>query len=414
MPHPGETRACIGCGEGRVTPLLDLGLQPPSNRYRRADAVDDAAHPLKLGQCHTCALVQLEDPMPPDMVRSRFAWLTYNEPEAHLDDLTTQISRLAGVDTAASAIGLTYKDDTTLARLARRLGLRTRRLEPLGDLGIRDENSGLETLQAAIDRPRMDAVIERGGRAELLIVRHVLEHAHRPLDFLAAIMPLVAADGYLVIEVPDSRNFLQAQDYSFVWEEHTAYFTRHSLSALLVSAGLEVVAMLDYPYPYENSLVAIARVRAPAHGLGRSAWLPLPADEWARGAAFGRAFDGSRRRHRDRVEELNAEGVRIAVFGAGHLAAKFINFHGLAPQIACVIDDNPHKQGLVMPGSGVPIRPSAVLDEGTIDLCLSALNPESEARVAAKWPRLAAQPSAFRSIFALSGRSIAALPGRVA
>ena len=113
-----DSRACIGCLVGRVAPLLAFGRQPPSNDYRLAGAADAAAHPLSLGQCSDCALIQLDDPMPPDMVRSRFPWLTYNEPEDHLDRLTARVSRLAGIGVGSSAMGLTYKDDTTLARLS--------------------------------------------------------------------------------------------------------------------------------------------------------------------------------------------------------------------------------------------------------------------------------------------------------
>jgi cupin fold WbuC family metalloprotein len=401
-----SSRACIGCLVGRVEPLLGFGRQPPSNDYRPAGAADTAAHSLNLGQCSNCALIQLDDPMPPDMVRSRFPWLTYNEPEDHLDRLTERVSHLAGIGAGSSAMGLTYKDDTTLARLSRCVGLRTRRIDPRSELHIGVEKPGLETLQAAFDGPRVDAIAAHGGRADLLIARHVLEHAHRPLAFIDAISKLVGPAGYLVIEVPDSRKFLDAHDYSFVWEEHTIYFTPYSLAALLSRAGLDVLEMIEYPYVYEDSLVAIARIRHSA--IQPDPITRIPADEWARAAAFGRAFDRTRLGLRNQLARLKADGMRIAVFGAGHLAAKFINFHGLSAYIACVIDDSPHKQGLVMPGSGIPIVSSGVLDDGKIDLCLSALSPESERRVMTKWPRLARDPSAFRSIFALSDRYIGA------
>jgi hypothetical protein len=55
---------------------------------------------------------------------------------------------------------------------------------------------------------------------------------------------------------------------------------------------------------------------------------------------------------------------------------------GLEKLVECVIDDNPHKQNLLMPGSRLAIQGSAAL--ATIDLCLLSLNPESEQRVLAK------------------------------
>jgi len=90
------------------------------------------------------------------------------------------------------------------------------------------------------------------------------------------------------------------------------------------------------------------------------------------------------------------------VFGAGHLAAKFLNLFDLQDLVYCVIDDNPHKLGLRMPGSGVPVRPSSVLIDEKIDLCLLSLSPESEKKVIADKQAYVDQGGQFRSIFTLS------------
>jgi hypothetical protein len=77
---------CLSCG-GTVGLLVDFGMQPPSNRFEQPTATQPERHRLQLGQCGSCALLQLIDPMPPSMAKSRFEWLTYNEPEGHLDRL---------------------------------------------------------------------------------------------------------------------------------------------------------------------------------------------------------------------------------------------------------------------------------------------------------------------------------------
>ena len=74
----------------------------------------------------------------------------------------------------------------------------------------------------------------------------------------------------------------------------------------------------------------------------------------------------------------------------------------MADLIACVIDDNPHKQQLRMPGSGLPIIGSAALADRAIDLCLLSLSPESEQRVLEAKKDFRAGGGEFRSIFALS------------
>jgi hypothetical protein len=102
------------------------------------------------------------------------------------------------------------------------------------------------------------------------------------------------------------------------------------------------------------------------------------------------------------LSRLQHDGGRVALFGAGHLAVKFLNLFGLKDLVYCVIDDHPDKAGLCMPGSGLPVRPSSVLIEERIDLCLLALSPESERKVIAARHDYASRGGRFRSIFASS------------
>src|SRR4051812_13784346 len=89
---------CLGCGGASVATLVNFGLQPPSNRFVPVGRSDLDAHPLCLGQCNMCGLVQLIEPMPIAMVRSRYPWLRYSEPEAHLDAVVSRLCGLVGAD----------------------------------------------------------------------------------------------------------------------------------------------------------------------------------------------------------------------------------------------------------------------------------------------------------------------------
>ncbi len=396
---------CLGCGADRTEQRLDLGPQPPSNRFLRSVDEPVPVHPLVLVQCARCGLVQLADPMPVEMVRSRFEWLTYNEPEGHLDRLVDRLAeRIAQAGLVApTVVGVTYKDDSTLARIARRgLGV-TRRLDPGADLGIDDPLASLETFQQALTPVRARELAARHGRADVLIVRHILEHAHDPGAFLDACSELTQPGGLVVFEVPDSSTFLDACDYSFLWEEHICYFTPGTLHGLLGARGLDGVETLVYPYALENSLNAIVVNR-------RGAVQPPAADdrELERGRRFGAAFAGRRGECRGAIESLAADGTRVAAFGAGHLAAKFINFNGVADLLDGVIDDNPNKQRLFMPGSRLPIIGSAAMADPALGACLMSLSPESEQKVVAAKQAYVERGGRLLSMFACSPRSLEA------
>lgn len=393
---------CIGCGAAQVGSLLDFGPQPPSNRFERAGAPEHDAHRLELGQCGACGLLQLLAPMAPAMAKSRFAWLTYNEPEGHLDRLVGRLRALPGIGPAARIVGVTYKDDSTLARFNKLGYADTYRYDPAADLGLDDPCAGLESIQAAFDAAAAARLAQRHGKADLLLVRHLLEHAHAPRVFLDALRLLVKPGGYLLFEMPDCAKFVRACDYPFLWEEHIAYFCAPTLAALVHAAGLELRETIVHPYPLEDSLLAIVRNAPPAAAPAAD---PAARDALlAEGREFARRFPEVRERLRTLLGGWGKAGRRVALFGAGHLAAKFANLYGLGGRLECVIDDNPHKQALLMPGSRLPVRGSAEL--AGIGLCLLTLNPESEQKVRAKYQAYLERGGRFLSIFALSPASV--------
>src|SRR5262249_39880708 len=202
-----------------------------------------------------------------------------------------------------------------------------------------------------------------------------------PPDFIEALKRLTPPTGYIVVEVPDCSRALDGCDYTTIWEEHTLYYTPETFAAGFPLAGLDVVRTENYPYPFENSLVAIA---TPNGGASRT--FPAPgtvAAEQQRSRTFGGRFAAIRGKIRAALEANRKRGP-IALFGAGDLAWPWVRVFGVEDVIDCVIDDNPHKRGLFMPGSRLPIVGSSALAERGIRLCLLSLNPIGEQKVVEK------------------------------
>jgi hypothetical protein len=64
-----------------------------------------------------------------------------------------------------------------------------------------------------------------------------------------------------------------------------------------------------------------------------------------------------------------------------------------------VVDDNPHKRGMFMPGSHLPIYESQfILDKG-IKLCLLTVSSAGEEKVLEKNQEFIKRGGAFKSIF---------------
>jgi len=387
--------------EERVEVLRNFGPQPISSRFTRQPGDDTFRQNLRLALCRKSGLVQLAETFPPEELRPRVPWITAFEPEGHLDDLADVIASLPGLTSDSVVAGYSSKDDTTLRRLSERGFTNQWRLDPATDLGILDPCAFVETFQLQFIAGTAAGAADLRGQPKLFFVRHVLEHSYDLAGFLRAAGDVVTADGYVVFEVPDCTRALDSLDYTTLWEEHSVYFTPLTFREALQAANLEPIFSNVYPHPFENCMVAVCQKRE----VGRK---EIPeadlAAECERARRFAAKFPGLTSALREGLQKMRESGSRMALFGAGHLAVAFLSLHNLGDFFEFVVDDNPHKSDLFLPGSDLPIRKSASLIDERVDICLLSLNPESEEKVISKNQSFLAAGGKFLSIFPASDR----------
>ncbi|MBI2437468.1 MAG: SAM-dependent methyltransferase [Lentisphaerae bacterium] len=419
---------CYLCRSQAVRSLLEFKRQPVCNRFLTDPLAAQYRHDLVAGQCGGCGLLQLLNPVPAKELMSPYEWITYSEPEGHLDKLADILAALPGLTPQSVIAGISFKDDSILRRLRERGFTNSWRVSPEVDAGIVEKRAGIETLQDRLTPEQAEIILRHHPPADLLIMRHVWEHALQPRRTITAVRQLLNLSrsppatlarsdcglgqrdpgGYLVLESPDCSRALANGDYTTLWEEHQMYFTPVTFRAGLSWVGLELLRLECFPYPFENSLVAIARfppVETECER-GQVPELPALAAELERAGAFAQAFPGARARIRNLLTAHRAQGGRIAVFGAGHLACAFINFLELKELVECVVDDHPRKKGLFMPGSALPICGSEELLKRRITLCLLSLSPESEDKVIERQQAFIQQGGRFASIFPASKHAL--------
>lgn len=395
---------CLLCKTNEVRLLLDLGEQPICNRFLTKPDAEEAMFPMCIGQCVTCGLVQSIIPVAAEELRPRSDWITYNEPEGHLDRLADTIAALPGLTNNSTICGISFKDDSLLRRLRERGYLRTWRLDPQGDLGATGAGVGVETIQDCLNKVTCARITQSRGKADVVIARHIWEHTADPARFIDALRGLMTPSGHLVLEIPDCERALASHDYSTVWEEHSLYFTPSTFRHGASLCGLSIEHYDCFPYTLENSLVAISSF-APERSHAKLSETLLEAEK-QRAIEFSAALPTQREKIGGWFARFREKQGKIAILGAGHLACTFVNLLELKDYIDCLVDDNPQKRGLYMPGSRLPIYESRALIERNIKLCLLSVNAESEDRVIEKNKAFTDAGGIFHSIFPASKHAL--------
>ncbi|MGB9171664.1 MAG: hypothetical protein WCC35_08725, partial [Bradyrhizobium sp.] len=92
---------CRVCCVGPVEGTLALGRQPVSSHFAARDR-HIVTHDLSLGVCLACGVVQLVEPFPFRDLVPPYDWITYREPEEHLDAVVDML--LSRVTLPADAV----------------------------------------------------------------------------------------------------------------------------------------------------------------------------------------------------------------------------------------------------------------------------------------------------------------------
>ena len=365
--------------------ILDLGLHPVAHKFLTEENTTEDCYPIQLGIGKSSGLVGLISPPKWDVLTPVFDWVTCNEPEAHLDDLVEKLCVNLPLD--ASILGLSGKDSSTLSRFQQSGFINTKSFaHPLMNDYIRP---GVEVVQAAFscEDPLSDA------KYDVIIGRHILEHTADTGPFLENLMSLLSEDGVAVLEVPDNEKAFRESQHTIIWEEHTLYFTQSTLIHLLEQYGLTVLHFYRYPMALEDVMVVVVNKQ-------NSPKLPH-ADLIDRKlvALFSEQFSDRQVFIKEKLTEYRNISGKVALLGAGHLGAAFVNYYQLQDLVDVIIDDDLNKQGLLMPGCKLPIQGSSVLNDNHYSLCLLTCNPWNNKKVANKHKEFLESGGRFLSIF---------------
>src|ERR1700686_4044400 len=88
---------CGACQAGPLEPVLDLGKQPVCSHYTAVLGVPVLERDLALSVFANCGVLQLARPFPFRDLVPPFDWITYREPEDHLDGVAEKIPALPGI-----------------------------------------------------------------------------------------------------------------------------------------------------------------------------------------------------------------------------------------------------------------------------------------------------------------------------
>lgn len=355
---------CRLCG-GSVYEFFDFGSQPLSDAFPLPhEAHDEFRYRLAVGACEECRMVQLVEEVPRERMFHadypyRSSWSAVMR--EHFRSTAHRLLDTVPAGREPFIVEIGSNDGTMLRTIAER-GVAHLGVEPSAGVARMAEERGVRVLVAFFEETLAKRIRDADGPADVVYAANTICHIPYLDSVFRGVAELLTPAGVFVFEDPYLGDVLARNSFDQVYDEHFYLFSATSVQATARRFGFDLVDVERLPV--HGGEVRYTLARAGSRPVG-PAVAELVAEERARGLTdrpgLDKWADAVRHNCRELVSllrDLRARGKRVVGYGATAKSATVTNFAGIGPDLVpFVCDITPAKQGRLMPGSHIPVRP---------------------------------------------------------
>jgi SAM-dependent methyltransferase len=370
---------CRFCAAPLEVTFCDLGMSPLSNAFvKPADAHrGEKFYPLHAYVCERCFLVQLEEFETPERIFGDYAYFS-SYSDSWLDHCRRYAERMRAVLAlgAQSLVIEIASNDGYLLQFFREAGIPVLGIEPARNVAAAAQGRGIPTLAEFFGAGLASRLAERAQLADLVVANNVMAHVPDLNDFAAGLRRVLKPGGVLTVEVPHLLRLIEGHQFDTIYHEHFSYFSFTTAQRVLARHGLRVHDVEQLP-THGGSLRIHASPVDSGRAEGPMVEALLAEERHARldGLDIYTSFSERARRSKRALLEFMIDarnaGKRIAGYGAPAKGNTLLNYCGIRTDLMdYTVDRSPHKQGLLLPGTRIPVFGPARIMETRPDYVL--------------------------------------------
>lgn len=359
-----KNTACRYCGSKKLSLFLSLGDQPPSNSFIAPDKIkDEKQYPLDVYVCHSCSLVQLIDVVPAEHIFNDYLYLSSSSRAlkthyAQLAQLLTKRFHLAAGDVVVD-IGC---NDGILLTGYTLPGLKVIGVEPSKVAKIATK-AGFAVLNSFFDNITAKKIVKKYGTAKVVTATNVFAHVDNIGAFVKGLPTLLGTNGIFVIEVPYLIDLIDKTLFDTIYHEHLCYISITPLVPFLEKHELQIFDVERIPFGASGPAIRVFIKHVTNTERIRTSVTTMLADEKKWGVdkittykGYAKKVKQIKKNVRNLITKIKKTGAHLGAYGAPAKGNTLLNYFGLSPSdIVFIAETNSVKQGLLTPGSHIPI-----------------------------------------------------------
>jgi len=359
-------RKCRFCGNALGVSVADLGMSPVSNDNIKPEKLSamEPFYPLHAYVCENCWLVQLEQFHAADELFSdEYAYFSsYSESWLdHAQRYSLKVIERFDINQDSLVVEIASNDGYLLKNFNEK-GIPILGVEPCANVAKAAKEIGIPSLEKFFGVHTAEEMVADGVRADLLIGNNVLAHVPDLNDFVKGMKILLSPEGVITIEFPHLKKMMEFNQFDTIYREHFSYFSLVTVEKVFAEFGLVIFDVEQIP-THGGSLRIYARHDSDASKPVLEAVNNLRNEEIEAGfkdaeiyTRFAEQVKETKRKLLSFLIDAKRQGKAVVGYGAPAKGNTLLNYCGIRNDfIDYTVDLSPHKQGLFLPGTHLPI-----------------------------------------------------------
>jgi 2-polyprenyl-3-methyl-5-hydroxy-6-metoxy-1,4-benzoquinol methylase len=363
---------CRFCNATLENIFIDLVNSPASNSFLKEEELNapEVFYPLKVYTCHNCFLVQVDEYKKSDNIFNNEyvyfssyskSWL--NHARKYCDMMTSrfQLNSNSRVVEIASNDGylLQYFVENRIPVLG---------IEPTSNTARVAVEKGIETIIDFFGRRLAGHLTSKGIKADVLLGNNVLAHVPGLRDFVGGMKILLKDDGVITMEFPHLMQLVDNNQFDTIYHEHFSYLSFNTVKKIFEAEQLEIFDVEELSTHGGSLRIFAKHMEDSSKNVSQNVQKLLQAEVSKGMMSLTYYSDFTQRALGVKLDllqfltEQKRVGKKVAAYGAAAKGNTLLNYCGVKnDMISYVVDANPNKQNMYLPGSHIPVVNEEVL-----------------------------------------------------
>ena len=357
---------CRFCNEALTKIFADLGISPLSNAFLKKEMLGDLEkkYPLCAYVCDNCFLVQLSEFEKPENIFGDYAYFSSYSSTwiQHAEDYVSMMMEKFNFDKKSLVVEIA-SNDGYLLQFFKKKNIPILGIEPAVNVAKVAKEKGIPTITKFFSVNTANELKEEGKLADLIVGNNVLAHVPDLNDFVKGLKILLKPTGIITLEFPHILQLIQKNQFDTIYHEHFSYFSLVTVRKIFSFHGLEIFDVEEIPTHGGSLRIYVKHTEYEKILINEKIDILLEKER-----QYGLENISTYTNFIKNIEEVkkglqeffnsakNAE-KKIVCYGAAAKGNTLLNYCEIGNNfIDYAVDQNPHKQGLFLPGTHIPIK----------------------------------------------------------